>query len=121
MVESKRDGEQNAGLECMLPVVPEEIAADPLLLALLQCAAFLDFGDEQTVDQDAATEVLDHVAYYVRQLPKERIAQLQTQLERLEEHGTSEGWPRELAEFVGDFLDSCTADDEDEDSAEADA
>ena len=57
------DGEprEDIALESMLPVVADEFEVDPLLLALLQCAAFLDFADDDTVDPDSATEVLDQL------------------------------------------------------------
>ena len=115
MAERETDTPEDAALEAMLPVVPEELDVDPTLLALIQCAAFLDFGDDGTVAPDAATEVLDHVAYYIRRLPPERREQMQPQLDRIEAYGVREGWPTELSEFVGDFLDNCTSDDDDDD------
>jgi hypothetical protein len=114
MADPQGESPEDISLESMLPVVTDELAVDPLLLALLQCAAFLDFADDETVEPNSATEVLDHVAYYVRRIPAERLGQLQSQLRRVEEHGAAEGWPPELVEFVGDFLDNCTADDDDE-------
>ena len=114
MADRVSDTREDATLEAMLPVVPEELDVDPVLLALLQCAAFLDFADDGTVDPDAATDVLDHVAYYVRRLPPERRAQMQAQVEKIEAYGGRESWPTELTEFVGDFLDNCTNDDDDD-------
>jgi hypothetical protein len=107
--------EEDGNGEAMLPVIPEELGADPLVLALLQCAAFLDFADEQLVDPEAATEVLDHLAYYVRRLPTERLDAMQADLERVEEHGAREGWSGQQVEFVADFLTNCTADDVEDD------
>ena len=99
-------------LDFVMPVVSDELDIDPLLVALLHCAAFLDFADDDVVDPDAATEVLDHVALYVRRLPAERLAEIQAQLERLEEPSARAGWPQEMVEFVGDFLDNCSSDDD---------
>ncbi len=102
--------------EFSLPVVPEPVGADPLLLALIHCAAFLDFAEEDVVDPYVATDVLDHVALYVRRLPPDRIADLEQQLARLEAHASRDGWPAELVEFVSEFLDNCQSDDTDEDT-----
>ena len=116
MADRVSDTREDAALEAMLPVVPEELDVDPLLLALLQCAAFLDFADDTAVDPDAATDVLDHVAYYVRRLSTKRRDQMRAQVEKIEAYGAREGWPTELTEFVGDFLDNCTSDEDDDEA-----
>ena len=102
--------------EFSLPVVPEQVGADPLLLALIHCAAFLDFAEEDVVDPYVATDVLDHVALYVRRLPPDRLTELEQQLARLEAHASREGWPAELVEFVSEFLDNCQSDEGDDDT-----
>ena len=107
--------EPTEDLSFMMPVVSEGLEVDPLLVALLHCAAFLDFADEELVDPDLATEILDHVALYVRRLSPERLEEIQAQLERLEEHASRAGWPEEMVEFVGDFLENCSSEEGDED------
>jgi hypothetical protein len=116
MAERDSQAEGDRLEEFSLPVVPEQVAADPLLLALIHCAAFLDFAEEDVVDPYVATDVLDHVALYVRRLPPDRIADLEQQLARLEAHASSEGWPAELVEFVSEFLDNCQSDESDDDT-----
>jgi hypothetical protein len=108
--------EHEGGFEFMLPVVPEEIEVDPILLALLHCSAFLDFAEDEVVDPDLATEVLDHIAYYVRRCSAERLKELEAQLKRIRNHATREAWPAELIEFVGDFLENCTSDEDEDDN-----
>ena len=102
-------------LDFMMPVVSEEVDLDPLLVGLLHCAAFLDFANDDVVDPDVATEVLDHVALYVRRLSPERLEGIQAELERLEEYAARAGWPEEMIEFVGDFLENCSSEDDGED------
>ena len=102
--------------EFSLPVVPEQVGADPLLLALIHCAAFLDFAEEDIVDPYVATDVLDHVALYVRRLPPDRLQHLGEQLAQVEAHASQAGWPAELVEFVSEFLDNCQSEDEDDDT-----
>ena len=121
MADQEHDNQENGPSEIMLPVVPEELDADPVLLGLLHCAAFLDYADDETVDPEAASEVLDHVAYYVRRLSAARLDELKAQLERVAEHGAREGWPEELVEFVKEFLENCTSDDEEDAETEAGA
>jgi len=90
-----------------MPVIPDELGIDPLLAALLHCAAFLDLSDENSVDPDAAHLVLEHVGLYVQRLPPERIAMLETELEKLRAHGEASDWPEWVVAFIADFLYSC--------------
>lgn len=105
----------------MLPVVPEELGLDPLLLALLRCASFLDLTGEGGVNPELAGEVLEHVGLYVQRLPDERLDEIQAELETLEAHATEKGWSSDVIEFIRDFLYNCGLgeDDADEPAGEA--
>jgi hypothetical protein len=99
----------------MLPVLPPELAIDPLLAALLHLAAFLDLSDDASVDPDAAGEALEHVGLYVQRLDEATLDRLESELRRLAEHAQVAGWSEEQREFVEDFLYSCgIGQDEDE-------
>lgn len=100
-----RDGEEIRTL--LLPVVPEELKLDPLLLALLRCSCFLDLSGEDGVDAQLAGEVLEHVGLYIQRLPDERLDELQAQLASLECYGSEQGWSEDLIEFIRDFLYNC--------------
>ena len=99
----------------MLPVVPEELGIDPLLLALLHLAAFLDLSDDSSPDADAAGEALEHVGLYVQRLDEPLLDRLEEQLGRLYEHARAAEWPEEQREFVADFLYSCGIGQDEED------
>jgi hypothetical protein len=105
-------------VEPYLPEIPPELGVDPLLAALLQCAAFLDLGDDTLVDPVQADEILEHVGMYVQRLPPERVADIEKQLERVREHAEKAGWPEPISAFVADFLYSCGIgeDESDEDA-----
>jgi hypothetical protein len=98
-----------------LPEVPDSLGVEPLLAALLHCAAFLDLSPEDVVAPQPATEVLEHVGLYVQRLPLERQAELADQLDRLRRHAESEGWPEPLVEFIEEFLYSCGIGEDEED------
>lgn len=100
--------------EAFLPLVPTELGIDPILLALLQTAAFLDLSDDDSVDPEFAGDVLERVGLYVQRLPAERVPELQSQLGRLHAHAVEAGWPPDLSEFVGQFLYNCGLGDEDD-------
>jgi hypothetical protein len=114
--EDRAEGEEES--RYMMPPVAADVDVDPLLLALLHCAAFLDLAEDDIVDPEAAGDVLEHVGMYVMRLPPERLQLLSGQLERLADHGAKEGWPEWITGFVGDFLYSCGVgedrDDEDQ-------
>jgi hypothetical protein len=100
--------------EPLMPVVPEELGIDPLLLSLVHCAAFLDLAADDVVDPDAAGDVLENLEVYFKRLAPARLAEIDEQLERLSEWAESAGWPEELVDFVADFLYSCGVADEDD-------
>jgi hypothetical protein len=108
----------DSGLEDpVMPRVPAELGIDPILLALLHCAAFLDLASDDQVDPESAGEVLESLEIYMKRLPSERLGQIEQQLEKLEAWAEESGWPEELVDFVADFLYSCGIGDEDEDRA----
>jgi hypothetical protein len=118
MADDERTEATDSGLEDpIMPRVPAELGIDPILLALLHCAAFLDLASDDLVDPESAGEVLESLEIYVKRLPPDRLAQIQRELEKLEEWAEQSGWPEELVDFVADFLYSCGIGDEDEDRA----
>jgi hypothetical protein len=115
--DDERDEGAEDGLEePIMPEVPAELGIDPMLLAVLHCAAFLDLANDQEVDPDAAGAVLENLEVYVKRLPPERLAEIQRQLEKLEAWAEEAGWPEELVDFVADFLYSCGVGEDDAES-----
>ncbi len=101
----------------MMPPVPEGVDVDPVLLALLHCAAFLDLAEDDIVDPEAARDVLEHVGMYIQRLAPEQLQALSGQLDRLADHGADQGWPEWITGFVGDFLYSCGIGEDRDDEA----
>ena len=99
--------ESEAEARYMMPPVPEDVDVDPVLLALLHYAAFLDLADDDIVDPEAASDVLEHVGMYIQRLAPDELQALSGQLDRLADHGTDQGWPEWITGFVSDFLYSC--------------
>jgi hypothetical protein len=104
----------------IMPVIPAELEIDPLLLALLHCAAFLDLSTDEAVDPQDAVEVLEVVGLYVQRLPADRIEALREDLEELEEHARDKGFREPVVEFVREFLYNCGVDAGGEDEKEDD-
>jgi hypothetical protein len=118
MSDDKND--DDAEVAVLLPVVPKSVEADPLLLALVSCAAFLDLSTEEAVDPDDAVDVLELVGGYIQRLPEDRLEQIKEQLEELAEWATKQEWPEETVEFVRDFLFNCGVTDGEQDEDEDD-
>jgi len=97
---------ERAPAPATMPVIPGELGIDPLLAALLNCAAFLDLS-EDGVDEATSTAVLEHVGLYVQRLSPEELDDVADQLAEIREHGEQAGWPAPVLEFVEDFLYSC--------------
>lgn len=104
------------GIDAFLPVIPEELGIDPVLLGLLHTAAFLDLADDDSVDPEFAGDVLEHVGLYIQRLGPERASEIEAQLEKLGKHAADSGWPPHLREFVSDFLYNCGIGDEEDSS-----
>jgi hypothetical protein len=105
----------------MMPAVPEPLGLDPLLLALLRCASFLDLTGEESINPELAGEVLEHVGMYIQRLPDERLDEIQAELETLEAHATEQGWSSDLVEFIRDFLYNCGLGEDEADEPLGDA
>jgi hypothetical protein len=112
--DERENGADSALEDPIMPLVPPELGIDPILLALIHCAAFLDLASEQLVDPDSAGDVLENLELYVKRLEPTRLTEIQGQIEKLEEWADQSGWPEELVDFVADFLYSCGVGEEDE-------
>lgn len=113
--------EDDEPLVAEMPLIPAELAVDPLLAALLHVASFLDLADDELLEPDAAVDVLERVGHYIQQLGAERAAELQAQLDRVAAHGETAEWPEESIEFARRFLYNCgLGEDEEGDTDEDD-
>lgn len=98
---------ENGEIDPVLPVVPEALGIDPLLLALLHLSAFLDLSDDETIDPDAATQALEYVGLYVQRLSDDRLRSISADIAKLGAHGKTSGWSEEQLQFMRDFLFNC--------------
>ncbi len=116
---NENDEEERQDELVTMPVVPEKVGIDPVLLAMLHLTALLDFADDEIVEPQIANEALEHVEMYMQRLSSDQLEEVQAQLDRIEEHAAEQGWPEELTDFVRDFLYNCgLGEDDDELPAE---
>ncbi len=90
-----------------LPLVPDDAGVDPIVLALLHAAMFLDLSEEPAVDATAARPVLERIGLYVQRLSDDEVEALADSLARLAERGERDGWPAPAIEFVRLFVENC--------------
>lgn len=90
-----------------LPLVPEDAGIDPVLLALLHAAMFLDLSEQPALDASAARPVLERIGLYVQRLSDDDVEQLAESLSRLADRGERDGWPPSAVEFVRSFVENC--------------
>jgi hypothetical protein len=113
-VAKEANGERATDPGTTMPLVPESLGVDPMLLALVHVASLLDFAEDDVVDPEAANVALEYVEEYLQRLPAERLDAIQADLDRMEEYGAEHGWSEEMTDFVRDFLYNCGLDDDDE-------
>jgi hypothetical protein len=89
----------------VLPLIPEELGIQPLLLAVLHAVVFFDSSDETVVNDAAAGEALEYLATYLQRLRGKELARVREDMETLLQFGRQERWPADALEFFQSFLD----------------
>ena len=112
---NENDEEERQEEMVVMPVVPDKLGIDPVLLAMLHLTALLDFADDEIIESQIANEALEHVEMYMQRLSTERLEEVQAQLDRIEEYAAEQGWAEELTDFVRDFLYNCGLGEDDGD------
>ena len=88
----------------VLPEIPAELGAHPLLLAVLHAVVFLHGSGGSVVDEAAADEALGHIAGYLQRLSGKDLKRVREDLDALAAFARQEQWPRDNAEFFRHFL-----------------
>jgi hypothetical protein len=88
----------------VMPVIPADLGAHPLLLAALHAIVFLSGSEPAIVQPDAATEALDHIASYLQRLRGPELQRLREDLDCLVAFGKEAQWDREAVQFLKEFI-----------------
>ena len=88
------------------PLLPLGLKIDPMFAALLHCLAFLELSGDDTVDPDAALEVLEYVAGYLHRLSAVEANAPRTQLAAVSLYAREQGAPDTFVKFVDGFLET---------------
>jgi hypothetical protein len=88
----------------VFPMIPAELGAHPLLLAVLHAVVFVSGSDETVVNGAAAEEALEYVAGYLQRLAGNDRRRVQEDLAALATFARQEKWPKQLVLFLKTFL-----------------
>ncbi len=96
----------------LLPEIPAELNVQPLLLAVLHAAVFLDGSEDDVVDPDAAAEALEYLAAYLQRLRGPELRRVKEDLQVLAAYAKDQDWPKQQVRFFKDFLSSYGVEEE---------
>jgi hypothetical protein len=88
----------------VFPLIPPELAVNPLLLAVLHATVFLAGSDDEVVNGPAAEEALQYMAGYLQRLDGELLRQVREDMVCLTAFARQEKWPKQLVRVLQSFL-----------------
>ena len=88
----------------VFPLIPSELAVNPLLLAVLHALVFLYGSDDEVVNPAAASEALEYMTDYLQRLDGPLLVRLREDLACLIAFARQEKWPKQLTTFLRTFL-----------------
>ena len=88
----------------VFPLIPPELSAHPLLLAVLHAVVFLSGSDDALVNPAAADEALEYMASYLQRLAGAERRRVKEDLAALAVFARQEKWPKQLVQFLKTFL-----------------
>lgn len=98
----------------VMPVLPQSLDVDPIVASFLHLSAFLELSGNKVVDPDWAVEALEHISYYLQQLPAEGVESLREQINRVTAYARKEKWDKDVIRFFSDFLENAGIGENDE-------
>ncbi|HEY7155317.1 MAG TPA: hypothetical protein VH575_15245 [Gemmataceae bacterium] len=88
----------------VFPLIPPELAVNPLLLAVLHATVFLAGSDDEVVNGPAAEEALQYMAGYLQRLDGDLLRQAREDMVCLTAFARQEKWPKQLVRVLQSFL-----------------
>jgi hypothetical protein len=88
----------------VFPLIPPELAVNPLLLAVLHATVFLAGSDDEVVNSAAAGEALEYMAGYLQRLDGQQLQQVREDMACLTTFARQEKWPKQLVRALQSFL-----------------
>jgi hypothetical protein len=108
------ESEETPDGAAVFPLIPPELGADPLLLAVIHSVVFLSGSEDKIVHRAAAEEALEYLAGYLQRLEGDRLRRAREDLTCLAAFARQEKWPKQLTLFLKTFLSDFGVGDEGE-------
>lgn len=109
MADRSEDEEQEPEVPegaAVLPLIPEELGAHPLFLAMLHAVVFFAGSNAHIVHPEAGREALEYMATYLQRLQGADLVRLREDLDCLIRFGRQEQWDKPQLRFFKDFLET---------------
>jgi len=90
----------------VFPLIPDELGANPLLLAVIHAAVFLSGSSEDVVHPAAADEALDRLADYLQRLKGEDLLKVREDMLAVTSLARQEKWPKSLIHALTSMMDA---------------
>jgi len=87
-----------------MPLIPEDLGVQPLLLAVLHASVFLEGSEDEIMDPDAAVEALEYLATYLQRLDGPNLHRVREDLRTLTAYASEQKWSRDQVQFFRTFL-----------------
>jgi hypothetical protein len=88
----------------VFPLIPPELAVNPLLLAVLHACVFMHGSDDDVVHPDAAAEALEYMTGYLQRLDGPMLERVREDFACLVAFARQEKWPKQMTTFLKTFL-----------------
>jgi hypothetical protein len=80
----------------VFPLIPPELGANPLLLAVIHATIFLAGSDEAIVNAAAADEVVERLGTYLRRLRGPQLQLVREDMQCLSSYARQQKWPKQV-------------------------
>ena len=88
----------------VFPLIPSELAVNPLLLAVLHATIFLAGSDDEVVDPTAAEEALQYMSDYLQRIDGTLLQRVREDMVCVTTFARQEKWPKQLIHALQRFL-----------------
>lgn len=88
----------------VFPLIPAELGAHPLLLAVLHAYVFLEGSDASVLNPAVAEEAMNYLVTYLQRLSGDELRRAREDVHTLVGFARADKWPKQQIRFLLDFL-----------------
>jgi hypothetical protein len=88
----------------VFPLIPAELGAHPLLLAVLHAYVFLEGSDPGVLNPAVGEEAMNYLVTYLQRLSGDELRRVREDVHTLVGFAKADKWPKQQVRFLQDFL-----------------